>query len=127
MASITIDKDNNITGFCTGGFLQNGIDIPDEELPLDFIENWQAYRLKDKKLEFDEKLYEEVVSSRELENLRIQRQQECFSVINRGKLWYDTLTEKQYNELKIWYEEWLNITDNAKKSVNIPKKPEWLK
>ena len=127
MASIAIDKDGIVTGFCTGGFLQNGIDVPDKELPLDFIENWQAYRLKDKKLELDEKLYEEVISSRELENLRIQRQQECFSVINRGKLWYDALTEKQYDELKTWYEEWLNITDNVKKSVNIPKKPEWLK
>jgi hypothetical protein len=44
-------------------------------------------------------------------NLRLRRQMICFTIINRGKLWYDTLTDAQKKELKIWYKEWLNVTD----------------
>ena len=54
--------------------------------------------------------------------LRELREKECFSVINRGKLWYDTLTSEQLEELMTWYKEWLNITD----TLVIPIKPSWL-
>jgi hypothetical protein len=35
------------------------------------------------------------------ESLRLRRNGECFSVINRGFLWYQSLTEEQIQELKI--------------------------
>ncbi len=54
--------------------------------------------------------------------LRIMRETECFPVINRGQLWYSHLTDSQLEELKAWYEAWLNVT----KSLNIPTKPSWL-
>lgn len=56
------------------------------------------------------------------DRLRKRREEECFSIINRGKLWYDTLTLTQLGELKAWYWAWLNVTDTMK----VPKKPEWL-
>ena len=56
-------------------------------------------------------------------NLRLRRKSECFSVINRGFLWYQSLTETQINELKIWYKQWLDVTIN----LSVPNKPEWLK
>lgn len=56
------------------------------------------------------------------EQLRRMRRNECFSVINRGKAWYDLLTVEQESELKAWYEAWLNVTD----SLVIPKRPSWL-
>lgn len=37
--------------------------------------------------------------------LRRRRIGECFSVINRGQLWYNTLTEEQKQELQIWYQQ----------------------
>jgi len=55
--------------------------------------------------------------------LRRKRNLECFSVINRGPFWYDTLTESQKQELKIWYKQWLDVTIN----LSEPNKPEWLK
>lgn len=58
-----------------------------------------------------------------VEDLRTQRQEECFSIINRGKLWYDTLTEEQLNELNNWYNAWLNVTETE----IIPIKPTWIK
>jgi hypothetical protein len=57
-----------------------------------------------------------------INKLREIRNVECFSIINRGKLWYDTLSEKQLNELRKWYIEWLDVTE----TLIIPNKPVWL-
>lgn len=54
--------------------------------------------------------------------LRNQREEECFSVINRGALWYDRLTEEQKQELSAWYQAWLD----APQTNVIPTKPAWL-
>jgi hypothetical protein len=55
--------------------------------------------------------------------LRRKRFGECFTVINRGTAWYNTLTEDQKIELQQWYEDWLAVTETK----NIPEKPYWLK
>lgn len=57
-----------------------------------------------------------------LMNLRNQREVECFPIINRGKLWYDTLTTEQVTELNEWYNAWLDVTETKV----IPTKPSWL-
>lgn len=61
-------------------------------------------------------------STTSLFDLRERRNAECFSVINRGQLWYDTLSDWQIEELKAWYEAWLDVT----KTMTIPEKPYWL-
>lgn len=55
--------------------------------------------------------------------LRARRQSICFPIINRGQLWYNTLTESQKKELNIWYKAWLDVTE----TLTEPVKPEWLK
>ena len=59
----------------------------------------------------------------EIKRLKEQREKECFSVINRGKLWYDCLSSEQLIELGKWYDAWLDVTETKV----IPNKPEWLK
>lgn len=54
--------------------------------------------------------------------IRLRREKECFSYINRGKLWYDRLTLKQFEELEDWYQAWLD----APKTLCIPGRPVWL-
>lgn len=54
--------------------------------------------------------------------LRNQREEECFSVINRGAPWYDRLTEEQKQELSTWYQAWLD----APQTNVVPTKPSWL-
>lgn len=56
------------------------------------------------------------------ENIRQRRAVECFPYINRGRLWYNKLTDAQLVELSRWYEEWLD----APKTLKIPKKLSWL-
>lgn len=57
-----------------------------------------------------------------IEELRARREQECFTIINRGSLWYDTLTPEQLAELQKWYTSWLDVTETLEE----PIKPEWL-
>lgn len=65
----------------------------------------------------------EVVVKTQIELLQEQRQLECFEVLeSKSKLWYDNLTEVQYNELNSWYKAWLNVTD----TLVVPTKPTWL-
>ena len=66
---------------------------------------------------------EEELLENKKNSLRLRREEECFSIINRGKLWYDNLTEEQIAELDVWYNEWLNVTI----TLEVPEKPEWLK
>lgn len=58
-----------------------------------------------------------------LEELRQRREQECFSIINRGSLWYDKLSGQQLEELEEWYQKWLDVTE----TLEAPETPEWLK
>ena len=67
-------------------------------------------------------LEDENVIQNRINNLRMKREHECFSVINRGVLWYNTLTEQQRLELDAWYKEWLDVTE----TLVIPTKPSWL-
>lgn len=58
----------------------------------------------------------------EMNTLRAQRESECFSVINRGQLWYNKLTQEQIVQLNTWYQAWLDVTATK----IIPTKPSWL-
>ena len=73
-------------------------------------------------LTFDTVKYYERKENSKLDALRRQREVECFPIINRGQLWYDTLTEAQKAELKEWYIAWLDVTD----TLVIPNKPNWI-
>lgn len=57
------------------------------------------------------------------EEVRYNREQKCFPIINRGKLWYDKLTDEQLKELGEWYEAWLN----APETMIEPADLEWIK
>ncbi|MDR0462552.1 MAG: hypothetical protein LBG88_04490 [Christensenellaceae bacterium] len=62
------------------------------------------------------------VKENEKQNLRIMREQSCFGIINRGKLWYDNLSKQQLVELRDWYSAWLDVTATNK----IPQDLDWL-
>lgn len=68
-----------------------------------------------------------------LNNLRNKREIECFAYVNRGVLWYNTLTTEQQQQLNTWYQSWLDVpqvyqeTKPANIETIIPTKPSWLK
>jgi len=57
-----------------------------------------------------------------IENIRNERDNEVFPIINRGPLWHETLTDQQRQELRQWYKAWLD----APKTLQMPTKPQWL-
>ena len=73
-------------------------------------------------LSFNIEKYNKRKENNKFDELRRRREFECFPIINRGQLWYDTLTEEQKAELKEWYIAWLDVTD----TLIIPNKPNWL-
>lgn len=84
---------------------------------------WQVHR------DYDINEYEDYVEivkrldEQIIEDLRRQREFECFPYINRGQLWYFSLTDEQRTEFQEWYTAWLNVTE----TLIAPKKPIWLK
>jgi hypothetical protein len=57
-----------------------------------------------------------------LSNIRKRRELECFPYVNRGRLWYALLSDKQLIELTNWYHAWLDATE----TLVVPAKLEWL-
>lgn len=54
--------------------------------------------------------------------IRKSRSEICFPIINRGRLWYDRLTDERVAELQDWYSAWLD----APETLKVPKTPEWV-
>lgn len=89
----------------------------------DIPDNWQYCKYENNQFILDEAYKQNKIEKEELNNIRIQREIECFPYINRGNLWYSKLTEEQSQELDAWYQEWLDAPDTRK----LPSRPTWLK
>lgn len=61
-------------------------------------------------------------AEQELKELRRRRERECFPIVNRGEAWYRLLLEYQRQELYVWYQQWLDVTETRV----IPQKPTWM-
>lgn len=111
-----------VQSFAFIGALVGGIDtLEPEDMDL-FMHQFYAFQLKDGKLVYDPTEYEKVQTEEQKENLRIRRETECFSVVNRGQLWYEGITLSQLLELRQWYKAWLDVTT----TLVAPDKPKWL-
>lgn len=59
------------------------------------------------------------------DEIRALRETECFSIINRGNLWYNVYVygdPTRAYELRAWYKAWLDAPETG----IIPTKPSWL-
>lgn len=94
-----------------------------EKIPPGFDPStYTRFKQVNGELVFDPNREEELAKELIKNQWRERRELECFSIINRGKLWYDTLTTSEYEELSQWYLEWMDITNKFEE----PHKPEWL-
>lgn len=97
----------------------NGGEEVEQILPIETIPTYDEEEPIQVYIEYAE---EELLNIK-VSNIRQRREVECFSVINRGQLWYDGLSEIQKDELKSWYQKWLDATE----TLIIPETPEWIK
>lgn len=108
----------NINGYVLGPYFSDfdhEIEVSDEQFEtlsrFPYEHNWRYFNNEWSLICLDEESF-----------IRHKRETECFVIINRGQLWYDSLTAEQRNELTIWYKDWLN----APTTKIIPIKPKWL-
>ena len=118
---VTFDENGYVNGWCMVG--DNGgeeFDPPDD---FDsFLDRFEAFKVVDGKLVFDKEKADADSEQLEQATLRERREAECFSVVNRGWIWYSSLTLAQWRELRTWYLAWLNVTSTKV----IPERPSWL-
>ena len=119
---VITDERGYVLSFAFVGNMVGATEIPEpEDLDL-FLHQFYAFQLTDGKLVYSAAESEAVQIEERKSEYRRRRETECFSVINRGQLWYEGISLVQLLELQQWYKAWLNVTD----TMVIPKKPEWL-
>lgn len=117
---VLLDNNNYVMGYSDNEnvIVQGAIDI-NFQITDHFTSNYKFYTYVNGELKFDSN---KEIEDLELQELRFIRSKECFKIVNRGQAWYNTLTEEQKNELQVWYQAWLDVTD---KKV-IPTTPSWI-
>ena len=111
-----------ITDYALIGTIEGGVEVEAPEDEEHFRSHFSSYKLLNHLLSFDGAEDEKLRTESTKQELRLRRQNECFSYVNRGQLWYTMLSVKQIAELTVWYKAWLNVTD----TLVVPEKPSWL-
>ena len=117
-----LDEKGFIISYALVGDLVDGIELPDPEDIAHFEEHFAAYKASDGTAVFDNEHNEALQTEAKKAEFRLRRETECFSVINRGQLWYEGVSITQMLELRQWYKAWLNVTE----TMVVPEKPTWL-
>ena len=117
-----LDEQGFIASYALVGDLVDGIELPDPEDIAHFEEHFAAYKVRDGTAAFDSEHDEALQTEAKKAEFRLRRETECFSVINRGQLWYEGVSITQMLELRQWYKAWLNVTE----TMVVPEKPTWL-
>ena len=119
---VLLDEQGYIQSYALIGEIVDGIEIPDPEDVAHFAVHFAAYKVRDGTASFDNEQHTLLEQEQLKEAFRQRREKECFSIINRGQLWYESITLPQLLELRAWYKAWLNVTD----TMVVPEKPAWL-
>ena len=83
---------------------------------------YQAWKYAAGKLVYDEDRAAELQAEANKNVIRARRERECYSVINRGQLWYEGISLARLAELRQWYKAWRD----APATLIIPDRPAWL-
>lgn len=119
---VLLNEQGYVVSYAFEGDLLDAVEAAEPADLSHFERHFTSYRMRDGTLVFDEGKDAQAQSEAAKAEYRRRRELECFPIINRGQLWYDTLSEGQLSELKNWYQAWLDGTNTQ----TIPEKPEWL-
>ena len=119
---VICDNRGFVQSFAFIGNLVDGVETPEPADLEQFAQRSYAYRVDGGQLVYDPQEYETHQTEEQKEEYRRRRETECFSVINRGQLWYEGVSLSQLLELRSWYKAWLNVTE----TMVVPEKPTWL-
>ena len=119
---VLLNEQGYVESYALEGELLAAMEVSAPSNLAHFEAHFTAYRVRDGTLFFDGEQAALEQSEAAKAEYRKRREVECFPIINRGQLWYDTLSAAQLAELKTWYQSWLDGTN----TLAIPEKPAWL-
>ena len=119
---VLLNEQGYVVSYALEGDLLDAVETAEPDDPSHFEKHFTAYQVRDGILAFDDAQAAAEQAETAKDAYRKRREVECFPIINRGRLWYDTLTEGQLSALKTCYPAWLDGTNTQ----TIPEKPEWL-
>ena len=119
---VLLNEQGYVESYALEGELVDALETAEPNDLSHLEKHFTSYRMRDGTLVFDEGKDAQAQSEAAKAEYRRRRELECFPIINRGQLWYDTISEGQLSELKNWYQAWLDGTNTQ----TIPEKPEWL-
>ena len=119
---VLLNEQGYVESYALEGELVDALETAEPNDLSHLEKHFTSYQMRDGTLVFDEGKDAQAQSEAAKAEYRRRRELECFPIINRGQLWYDTLSEGQLSELKNWYQAWLDGTNTQ----TIPEKPEWL-
>ena len=119
---VICDSRGFVRSYAFVGTLVDGTEVAAPENVELFAQQFFAFRLNDGKLVYDDKENEARLTEELKDDYRRRREVECFSIINRGQLWYENISAEQQLELRAWYQAWLDVTD----TLVVPERPVWI-
>lgn len=119
---ILIDENSYLTCFCVEAELNDSIEVETPEDIDAFADVFRAYKYEDGSLILDKNKLDALNAERTTDILRRKREKICFPYVNRGEMWYSRLSAEQKEELDVWYQAWLDVTDTKV----LPDMPTWL-
>ena len=124
MLQVELDKNNWVINYSYNiSRIAPGYIVVNEPEDLNtFFTNYDKFKLEDDTLIFYDNHISNIQIEKQKKEIRHRRETECFSIIDRSQLWYNTLSQVQLNELNNWYQAWLVAPD----TLVIPTKPDWL-
>ena len=118
---VTFDENGYVNGWCMIGD-NGGMELEPPDDFDTFLDRFSGFKLEDGRLVFDKEKDDSDRLEEQRSDLRLRRETECFSYINRWYMWYSALTLLQWIELKRWYLAWLRVTE----TLTPPDKPPWI-
>ena len=118
---VTFDENGYVNGWCMIGD-NGGMELEPPDDFDTFLDRFSGFKLEDGRMVFDKEKDDSDRLEEQRSDLRLRRETECFSYINRGYMWYSALTLLQWIELKRWYLAWLRVTE----TLTPPDKPPWI-
>ena len=119
---VLLNENGYVESYALIGTLVDGIEVPDPEDIDHFEDHYEAYGFVDGRVIFNDAWQTMLAKEKAIDEIRERREKECFTIVNRGQLWYEKLSKKKKEELEIWYQAWLYATNTGV----IPDKPGWL-
>ena len=119
---VLLNEQGYVESYALEGELVDALETAEPNDLSHFEKHFTSYRMRDGTLVFDEGKDAQAQSEAAKAEYRRRRELECFPIINRGQLWYATLSVKQLAELTAWYTAWLKVTETK----TIPERPAWL-